>query len=244
MYCSPTRFWQTKMPSAVRPEDFEAGEVSPVVHLGTGTGSLVVVRAYPKDAWQVTLRITLQGELGQARFVFTLDGSAWSAEQLVPADGAWALFGFGPSRLADAGVGLRWGLGSASPSFLVGDIYSFGTTASPAILGAIQEVEDELDEVLSDDLVLPLLNIGRSLPGKVGTIAAWRALSQVRGFDPGSPENKPFRMNYEDAQRWADDIREKRRKLRAQEGGAPINGIRMSSLYPSGWGTLRGRERC
>ena len=171
-YCTPTKFWQTKMPSAVRPEDFEPGEVSPVTHTGTGTGTMVVVRAYPKDAYTFSARITVQGELGAAKFVFTLDGTTWSYEQLVPADGAFAAFGFGALRLADVGIGLLFAAGTP-PSFRVSDTYSLTTTASPAILGHIQEVEDELDEVLSDDLVLPLLgDIGKSIPGKVGILAA------------------------------------------------------------------------
>lgn len=241
-YCTPTLFWQTRTARTLRPEDFEAGEVSAVVRTGGGDGVVQVTRAYPKDAWAAALRITLSGELGVARYVYALDGATWSAELTIPGSGAVPLPGLGAGRLEDSGLEVTFADGALNPSFVLNAVYSFSTTASPTIRLLLQEASDELDEAIGTDLALPLTgDIGAHLPGKTADIALYKAL-RARGYDPQASHNREIRQGYEDALRWAASIREKMVRLKAGESGAAVAGIRASSRPSSGWGAIRGRH--
>ena len=234
-YCTPTHFWQTRLPKTVRPEDFEAGEVSAVSRVGSGDGTIAISRAFPKDAWAVSLTITTSGELGAAKYRYSLDGTAVSPIATIPTSGPVLLQGWGDGRLEDSGLEIAFADGVLNPSFVMGDVYSFVTVPSPAVRLLLAEAQAELDEVINNDRRLPLTRWSASLPGKVADIAAWRVL-KTRGYDPRSQHDQMIRLAYDDARAWGVEIREKLRELQADESGTPVAGIRASSFPPSGWG--------
>jgi len=246
-WCSPTRLWQAALAKTVRPEDFEAGEVSPLVKTGGGSGTAQLVRAFPKDAYAVRVRVVVQGELGTAKVVTSLDGQHWSYPRTLPTDGVLVIEGTGALRLEDTGLTLVFAGGSA-PSFVVDALWAFETTASPTITAKLQAAEDELAGLIACDLSLPLLplaerqTIAQDLPEKVADIATWKLLV-YKGFNPLADHNRAYVMAHDAALAWGRDVREKLRRLQVAEGGPPVAGIRASSLRASGWGTIRGGDR-
>ena len=79
-------------------------------------------------------------------------------------------------------------LPGAAPSFAVGDVFSFSTTASPEILAQIQAAGDEADGYMGDVFALPLsawdTSIKRNVARRVRyALLVQRGLSQADTYE-------------------------------------------------------------
>lgn len=94
------------------------GAAGAVAKTGAGTG---VLTAAPASITQLMVKITTAGEMGAAKFVYSFDGSTWSLEQLVPADGVFQV----PDTLSKISF-----VGGAPPSFNVGDQWTLNQASN------------------------------------------------------------------------------------------------------------------
>lgn len=101
-----------------------AGSKGVVGKKGTGSGSLTV-SGNPYNAFDVIIKITGQGRKNTALFVYSVDGGySYSDEFTVPLTGAY--------EIPLTGLTVTFAEGAepnAATSFLVGDVFSFKTTA-------------------------------------------------------------------------------------------------------------------
>lgn len=109
-----------------------AGTYSAVAHVGAGTGTLTLTGS-PTAPHQVVVRIDATGQSGVAVWSYSLDGATW-----VSAGAA--------ASLAIGSTGITVTLTNVdSPSFIIGDTYTFQTPGSwITSQGANEETDDAL----------------------------------------------------------------------------------------------------
>lgn len=144
------------------------GTVSEVKKVGNGMGSLIA-KGSPTNAFQVIVEMTAQGGLNTAAFRVSVDGGySYTDELTVPVTGTYGIEGTGLTiQFAEAD-----GEDQKAGSFLVGDTFSFRTTAPVAtngdILSALEKVRDLSQEFEFIHIVGP-----SSLP-------LWQAVSEAQ----------------------------------------------------------------
>jgi hypothetical protein len=118
-----------------------AGTVGAVTRTGTGTSVLDAATSAPKDTYEVLVKITRAAAnlaAATAAFELSLDGGdTWTLETAVPVSGVIS------SSVPNTGLVLTFGAGT----FVVGDVYSFKTTA-PAL--NLADINAALDAALAD----------------------------------------------------------------------------------------------
>lgn len=104
------------------------GTVGDITKTGTGTGSCTASGA-PYNSYSIIVSITGQGTLNTALFKYSVDGGySYSDELTVPLSGTY--------EIPSTGITLQFTVGDPeTDSFLIGDAYSFSTTA-PAMTNA------------------------------------------------------------------------------------------------------------
>lgn len=183
-YITPTELWRLARPGSVPLSAWEPGIVGDVTKTGSGSGSMVA-SGYPLDTIAaVRVRCFVGGEPGGlARVKVSLDGGVTYPGPLlaVPADDGQAL-----PLLCAGEVALTFTAGAA-PSFAVGDVFSFATTASPEILATIEAVGSDCDTYLRDVFALPLTRWDASIKRNVArrvryALLTQRGLSEAEGY--------------------------------------------------------------
>ncbi|WP_411676860.1 DUF2586 domain-containing protein [Caproicibacter sp.] len=107
------------------------GTVGTVSKTGTGTGSCAASGA-PYNIFSVIVKITGKGSLNSALFQVSVDGGySFSDELTIPLSGTYEIPSTGITLTFTAGTGEN----AETDSFLIGDTYSFSTTA-PAMTNA------------------------------------------------------------------------------------------------------------
>ena len=165
-YLTPTELWRLARPGSIPLSSWAPGTVSAVAKTGTGSGTMTAA-GYPLDAYAVRVRVVTGGEPGTAQVAVSLDGGVTYPSQsyTVPvADG------LGLPLVVAGEVALTFTPGAA-PSYNVGDLFAFGTTASPEILAQIDAASDEADGYLKNVFALPLQSWGVDLRRYVGLLA-------------------------------------------------------------------------
>lgn len=192
-YLTPTEQWLLARPGSIPLSSWAPGNVSDVVKTGTGSATMTA-SGYPLDAYDVRVRCFVAGEPGGlARVKVSLDGGATYPGGLlaVPVNDGQAL----PLQVAGE-VSLTFTPGAA-PSFAVGDVFAFSTTASPEILAQIESASDEADGYMGDVFALPLQAWGADIKRYVGLLAR-DDLTSNRGM-PGVEE---FAAARKEAVKW------------------------------------------
>lgn len=138
-----------------------AGSSGSVTATVTGTGGMTVSGA-PTNRFNVVVKVTVGGGLNEAAIVYSLDGgSVFGAEQTVPANGVMTL----------ANTGITLGFDAGESGFVVGDQFSFATTA-PAMSNA--DVLAALDQVRNINATIEFVHVvGVSVP------ALWAACGEA-----------------------------------------------------------------
>lgn len=143
------------------------GTLAPVEKDGKGGGSLTVDGS-PTNAFQVVIQITAQGGLNTAAFKASVNGGySFSDEVTVPTTGSYALEGTGltlhfAEADTEAGVG----------SFLVGDMFRFGSTAPAMTNSDVLAAMDKLKEFSQEFEFIHI--VGSS------TLPLWQAVSEAQ----------------------------------------------------------------
>ncbi len=119
-----------------------AGSVGEVKRAGNGTGGLTA-KGSPTTAFQIIVEMTAQGGLNTAVFRVSIDGGySYTDELTVPVTGAYEIEGTGITIQFEEAAGADQKAGS----FLVGDTFSFETTAPVAtngdILAAFEKIKN------------------------------------------------------------------------------------------------------
>lgn len=144
--------------------DGTAGEVT---KSGTGSGSLTVaVASKPYNAFSIIIKVTGQGSLNTALFNYSIDGGInYSDDITVPLTGAYIILNTGVTVNFEEGA-----TPNEATSFVVGDTYSFVTTA-PTMTNA--DVIAAIDKLKTFSELYELVHIvGESQP------ALWSAVSE------------------------------------------------------------------
>ena len=145
-----------------------AGTLTSVVKKGDGGGSLTVDGS-PTNAFQVVIQITAQGGLNTAAFKASINGGhSFTDEITVPVTGSYALEGTGLTvQFAEAADADQ-----KPSSFLVGDTFSFSSTA-PAMTNS--DVLAALDKLKTFTQEFEFIHIvGES------TLPLWLAVSEAQ----------------------------------------------------------------
>lgn len=109
---------------------------SVVARTGSGTGTATLSAPSPPPTAHVfVIKILTSGQTTAATFVYSVDGGAYVSGGIIPA-GFYDLPG---------GTRVTFANGANNPSFIAGDLYTFGTPGSPIVT---QGRDDETDEAL------------------------------------------------------------------------------------------------
>ena len=145
-----------------------AGTLAPVVQEGDGGGSLTVDGS-PTNAFQVVIQITAQGGLNTAAFKASINGGhSFTDEITVPVTGSYALEGTGLTvQFAEAADADQ-----KPSSFLVGDTFTFSSTAPAMTNGDVLAAVDRLKEFTQEFEFIHI--VGES------TLPLWQAMSEAQ----------------------------------------------------------------
>lgn len=145
-----------------------AGTLAPVVQEGDGGGSLTVDGS-PTNAFQVVIQITAQGGLNTAAFKASINGGhSFTDEITVPVTGSYALEGTGLTvQFAEAAE-----VDQKPSSFLVGDTFTFSSTAPAMTNGDVLAAVDRLKEFTQEFEFIHI--VGES------TLPLWQAMSEAQ----------------------------------------------------------------
>lgn len=145
-----------------------AGTVGTVKHEGTGGGTMTVSGS-PTNAFAVIVKITAQGTLNTAAFTVSIDGGySYSDEITVPVTGEYAVTGTGLTiKFIEASDEEQ-----KASSFIIGDTYSFSTTA-PTMTN--NDVLNAIDKIKTFNQEFEFVHIvgGSTLP-------LWQAVSEAQ----------------------------------------------------------------
>lgn len=124
-----------------------AGAIGEVKKEGSEGGGALTVEGAPTNAFGVIVKITAQGGLNTAAFAVSIDGGyTYTDELTVPVSGTYALEGTGLTlKFAEAAAEEQ-----KPSSFLVGDTFTFSTTAPTMtngdVLAAVEKVKNFSEE--------------------------------------------------------------------------------------------------
>lgn len=144
-----------------------SGTIGEVSHLGTGTGTLTATGS-PTNAFSVAVKITAKGGLNVAAFAVSVDGGVnYGDDVTIPLNGKFEIAGTGVTLTFAAA-----GESSDDGSFVIGDVYTFTTTAptmtNSDVLGAMAKLKSFGEEVEFIHIV------GGS------SLALWQAVSELQ----------------------------------------------------------------
>lgn len=145
-----------------------AGNVGEVKRSGKGAGSLTA-KGSPTNAFSVIVEITAQGGLNTSAFRVSIDGGyTYSDEVTIPVTGTYEIDGTGLTIQFEEEAGE----GQSQGSFLVGDVFSFETTAPAAtngdILAAMEKIKNFSQEFEFIHIVGP------------SALPLWQAVSEAQ----------------------------------------------------------------
>lgn len=196
-YLNPTEQWRLARPGSIPLSSWAPGDISDVTKTGTGSATMTA-SGYPLDAAAVRVRCFVAGEPGgAARVKVSVDGGVTYPGGLlaVPLDDGLS------QPLTCAGeVSLSFTAGAA-PSFVIGDVFAFSTTASPEILAQIDAAGAEADGYFADVFKLPLSAWGMDIKRAVGLLARDN-LTANRGF----ADYETFSKARKEAERWLERV--------------------------------------
>lgn len=206
VYATPSDVWNLQMPDTVKATDFTPGFIGPVTFTGTGSGSLILSEA-PCDAYDFRIKVTLGGELGTARARTSHNAGVDFSPEFVLLDDSPILLA--TARGYRAGMFATFSNGLAPPSFVLNNIWSFITTASPQILDKIISICDYVDSIIGNPdsggrYHLPLISWPRILADVVAKIVRYELLS-MRGFD-FKGRDKQYMQERDWAVNWLQDV--------------------------------------
>lgn len=139
------------------------GTLGTVKKTGTGTGTLTA-EGTPNNSFGITVRITGQGAINSALFVYSIDGGySYSDELTVPAGGVYELAGTGVTiQFADAAE-------NPAQSYAVDDTFIFETIAPSMTNADILAAMDKLKQLTTEYEFVHI--VGAAAP------ATWQAVS-------------------------------------------------------------------
>ena len=229
-YLTPTEQWLLARPGSIPLSSWAPGDISDVSKTGTGSATMTAA-GYPLDAAAVRVRCFVAGEPGgAARVKVSLDGGVTYPGPLlaVPLNDGLSL-----PLMCAGDVALSFTPGAA-PSFAVGDVFAFSTTASPEILAQIEAASAEADGYMGDVFALPLSAWDTSIKRYVGLLARDN-LASNRGM-PGVEE---FAAGRKDAIKWWTQVALGNVKPRVTEaaGGAVVfaDYVKPRGKYKTDW---------
>lgn len=126
-----------------------APDYTGVTHIGASSGSVTPSKTGAIAAHTVVVTIATSGQVTAGSFSFVLDGASPTTVTPIP-----ATYNIGATNMR-----LNFANGAGTPSFLVGDTFSFSSPGSPI---AVQGVDEESDDAL-----------------RARCLARWPALSDV-----------------------------------------------------------------
>lgn len=144
------------------------GTIGEVSQQGTGAGTLTAT-GNPTNAFSVAVKITAKGGLNVAAFAVSIDGGVnFGDDVTIPLNGKFDIAGTGVTLTFAGAVGE----GSNDNSFLIGDVYTFTTTAptmtNSDVLDAMTKLKNFSEEVEFVHIV------GGS------NLALWQAVSELQ----------------------------------------------------------------
>jgi len=144
------------------------GTIGEVKKDAAGSGSLTV-SGNPTNRFSVLVKITAQGSLNEASFIVSIDGgNTYSDENTVPMTGIYDLAGTGMTlNFIEASVEEQ-----KPSSFLIGDSYSFETTAPAMTNGEVLAAIDKLKNFSTEHEGVHI--VGESTP------SLWQAVSEAQ----------------------------------------------------------------
>lgn len=197
----------------------EPGHISPLIHTGTGAGS-VDVRGIAIDAFECVLLCDIGGEINVSetanpgalpKFSLSLDGGATFERSRVVSSNR-------DEAVIDAtSLGLRFVFvnGDPAPSFVAGDEWAFTTEASPDILDIVGAVEDEIIEAAAGSFDPEITAVPRNWTMHAAWLARWQLYCKI-----GVQKQQDHKVHYpKDAKEWMEGLRGGRNAVKAAARG-------------------------
>ena len=258
-YLTPTEQWLLARPGSIPLSSWAPGEVSDVTKTGTGSATMTA-SGYPLDAAAVRVRCFVGGEPGgAARVKWSIDGGVTYPGGLlaVPLNDGLSLplmcagdvalsftAGAAPSFVvgdvfafsttASPEILAQIEAAGAAPSFVVGDVFAFSTTASPEILAQIEAASAEADGYMGDVFALPLSAWGLDIKRYVALLARDHLTS-----NRGMPNTDEFAEARKTAVKWWTQVALGNVKPRVTEaaGGAVVfsDFVKPRGKYKTDW---------
>lgn len=180
-FATGRELWKLGLPGGnITPADrrFVPGQVGAVTRSPNTAGKgQLKVSGLPTDTFAVRIEIMAEGNLGVATFRDSLDGgTTWELTKTVPADGVYVL--------PETGLTLQFTAG-LSPSFQVGDLFSFATVESTQAALMARAVSGRMARKLRIRGALPQTQWGDDIKLICSQLWAYEMLC-ASGFDATS----------------------------------------------------------
>lgn len=233
IYATVDEFWQLALSieSLFQDQSFEPGPWTSVSKIGVGTGSMdLTPNSNPKNAYSVKVVCDSSGELNLygvfnpgpfPSFRISLNnGISFSHPLQADTNGKLAYQKGGFSLVFTSGI--------TPISFVIGDEYSFQTTASPDLLLALEASSREMDPYFRNQYNLPLSFWDLDVKRVCCQIARWNLIER-RGLDKG----QDFEVYYpKRAYEWLHKVSIGEIRINVKENGSGILFPQFGSIRP------------
>lgn len=206
VFATAADMWQLATPpdSLFQDQSLAPGTWSTILKIGAGTGTMTLLKeSSPLFEFSVMVKCVVAGELVVygvvnpgvvPQFVISLDGGATYSPPYLPNDN-------GTVKFIRGGFTLQF-LNNTAPSFLVGDMFAFTTTASPDVVRFLSAASAQVESVIRNTYQPPYASWGDDVRLRVCELARWYLLKK-RGID----KDQDFEVyKPTETMKWLDDV--------------------------------------